>query len=96
MVLKTKMGGINGEVRQSWEETRPPIHHGVVAFEKWAFESLPTTVANFTNFTLYIIYIYTIYIYIYIYIYIVIYLKHCTNYFIVFFKQKNAYTFVNI
>ena len=44
-------------------ELRPLLHLGVVATEKGAFESLSTTVANFTYF-------YFIYIYIYIYMYI--------------------------
>ena len=37
-----------GKVEQSRERSSAPLHHGVVAIEKGAFGSLPTTVANFT------------------------------------------------
>ena len=47
MVRVKWSGGIQGM------EKRPPLHLGAVAFEKWAFESPSTKVADFT-FYLYI------------------------------------------
>ena len=41
-------------------ELRPPLHLGVLAIEKGAFESPSTTIANFTLYILYIDYIYTL------------------------------------
>ena len=58
-----------GKVKQSRERSNVPLHSGVVAIEKRAFESSSTTV---TNFTFKYIYVY-IYIYIYIYIYTNVY-----------------------
>ncbi len=48
---------IKGKVDQSRKRSSTPLHIGVVAFEKGAFGSPSTTIANFTYF---------IYIYIYI------------------------------
>ena len=62
MVLEHYNVRIKGKDKQSREwSSAHPVHVGVVAIEKWAFESPTTTVANFT-------FLYYIYIYIYIYI----------------------------
>ena len=39
---------IKGSGAIQGKELRPPLHLGVVAIEKGAFESLSTTIANFT------------------------------------------------